>query len=1026
MPTASIEDITTATAGHTAPGRFLDLVSEHPTAPALRSMRGGEPGAWTMWTYQGYAERVSEAAAGLRSLGLEAGERVMLMMGNRPDFHWLDLAAQFVRLTPVSIYNSSSADEMQFVVDHTEARVAIVEDARFLHTLMSIKDRLPLLEKVFVLDAPFDALPDGVYPALDLFGHGHLDLVALAQEVDPTDIATLIYTSGTTGPPKGVMISQSNVVYTVEQLRQCIDLQEPLGQRVVSYLPMAHIAERMTSHYQAMILGFDVHCCPDLSLLSPYLREVRPDVLFGVPRVWEKLRSAVLAALAASPERQLIFDQAISEALVIKAAERVGTTTDHQRARWQQLDAMVFTTVRTMLGLDKLDVAITGAAPISRTVLEWFEAIGVPLSEVYGMSESSGPITWDPHRNKPGFVGRAIPGCEVRIAADGEVCCRGGNVFQGYFKQPDKTAETLIDGWLHSGDIGELDHEGYLRIVDRKKELIITSGGKNVSPANLESALRAVPLIGSACAIGDGRKYVTALVTLDPDAAASWASQHDRQGASLAELALDPDVVAEVAKGVATVNRQFAQAERIKAFTIVGEEWSPSSDVMTPTSKLKRRGIVARYAVNIDAMYGDDEPPSEPPAEPPAEPPSDDEPKPEPPPAIPAISLAAPPVEFEHHEHQPEHQPEHEPEHDRYGWDPDGEPRSALRRWWWLVPLALLVAALGWLTANALADGGGSTSPPDSTAAPVPAVTVATTVATTSPTTLAPPPSTAAPATTALAVTTSVAPAERNTLLRRVRDSADLTIFLDAVEATDLQAELESDGPLTLFAPTDEAFAALPPDQLAALLADNTALLKVLRHHLVDGAVYVEDLLDGPLLARDGSTIEVEAVTDLLLDGTARLLDSDGTTINGVLHTVDTVLIPADLDLSALEPASTTTIASAVSTTISATTGPGIDFTIQFDAGSGVLNQAGKVLIAQVAEAIKALPKGSVVNVTGVTDTIGSASSNDYLAGLRANTVIGALKAAGATNVKYTLERLQEQASPADPGRSRRADIDLP
>ncbi|MEJ7721783.1 MAG: AMP-binding protein [Ilumatobacteraceae bacterium] len=253
-----------------------------------------------------------------------------------------------------------------------------------------------------------------------------------------------------------------------------------------------------------------------------------------------------------------------------------------------------------MVGLDALEIAVTGAAPIAREVLEWFNAIGVPLSEIYGMSESSGPMCWSPHANRPGSVGQAIPACDVRIADDGEVVCRGGNVFQGYFKDPGKSDETLIGGWLHSGDIGEMDDDGYVRIVDRKKELIITSGGKNISPANLESALKMISLVGQAVAIGDDRKFVSAILALDPEAASVWALAYDRDGVSLRELADDPEVIAEIQRGVDEANRKFATAAQIKRFTVVGEEWLPDSDVLTPTSKLKRRGVNARYATEIE------------------------------------------------------------------------------------------------------------------------------------------------------------------------------------------------------------------------------------------------------------------------------------------------------------------------------------------------------------------------------------------------------------------------------------------
>ncbi len=599
----SIAEIDAVVAGTTAPRKFLELVAAHGDVPALHSMKDATPGSWNSWTYAQVAAQVAKAAAGLHSLGVRPGERVLLMMRNRPDFHWLDLAAQFVRATPVSIYNSSSPEEIQYLSHHAEARIAIVEDAGFLERMLKVKGELPELQHIFVIEPPADGCPEGVRPVAELLGNGSSDLDALAADTSPDDIATLIYTSGTTGPPKGVMISQYNVLYTVESLKRCIDFDTFVAKRAVSYLPMAHIAERMMSHYQGAILGYSVFCCPDPNLLTAYLKEVHPEILFGVPRVWEKIYNGVNAALAANPEAKAKFDEGLAAALVIKQAERDGTATKEQTDTWAFLDAVAFGNVRGLVGLDSVLVGVTGAAAIPRPVLEWFNAIGVPVSEIYGMSESSGPMTWSPKANRPGSVGQEIPGCEVRIADDGEVICRGGNVFQGYLKQPDKTAESLIDGWLHSGDIGELSADGYVKIVDRKKELIITSGGKNISPANLEAALKTIPLIGQAAAIGDNRKFCTAILVLDPEAAAVWARDRGRANASPTELATDPDVIAEVQAGIDEINQQFAQVEQIKKFVLTGEEWMPDSDMLTPTSKLKRRGVNARYAAEIESMY---------------------------------------------------------------------------------------------------------------------------------------------------------------------------------------------------------------------------------------------------------------------------------------------------------------------------------------------------------------------------------------------------------------------------------------
>ncbi len=583
------------------PKYFLELVEREPATKLLNKSDGD--GGWITTTTAEVRDLAAKVAAGLLAHGVEPGERVLLMMRNRPDFHWLDLAAQFVRATPVSIYNSSSPEEIQYLSSHAEARIAIVEDEGFLTRILKVRDELPNLERIFVIEPPEGDLPDGVAPASELSEHGDADLDALAAATQPDDLATLIYTSGTTGPPKGVMISQGNVCYTADSLFESIEDPDARGWRIVSYLPMAHIAERMVSHYRTLIDGLEIYTCPDPGQLMAYVKDARPEMLFGVPRVFEKVYAGVNAALAADPDKQQQFDDGVAAAIEIKRAERAGTITDEQRDTWNFLDAVAFSTVRELVGLQDIKLAITGAAPLPSAILEWFNAIGVPLAEVYGLSETTGPMTFSPTRNKPGWVGRQIPGCEVALADDGEVICRGGNVFQGYLDQPDKTAEVLVDGWFHSGDIGELDDEGYLRIVDRKKELIITSGGKNISPANLEASLKMIPIIGQACAIGDQRKFISALLVLDPETAPVWAAANGKAGMSLQELAEDDDVRAVVQAGVDAANEQFAQVEQIKRFKIVGEEWLPDSDVLTPTSKLKRRGIHARYDAEIEALY---------------------------------------------------------------------------------------------------------------------------------------------------------------------------------------------------------------------------------------------------------------------------------------------------------------------------------------------------------------------------------------------------------------------------------------
>ena len=608
---AESAEINAVVAGDTLPKAFLRTAAANPGVVAVRRRIGEAGGGWEDTTYRQLADQVAGVAAGLQAAGVQPGQRTVLMMRNRPEFHVVDLAATFLRATPVSVYNSSSAEELHYLVDHAEAEIAIVEDVGFVERFLKVRAELPRLRRIFVIDPPTEETPDDVAPFDELLCSGRAELEALGAATDPDDLATLIYTSGTTGPPKGVMISQHNVVHTCEQLTRCYEFalgdDRGVGLRYISYLPMAHIAERISSHYNGMRLGFTITCCPDPAQIAAYAREVHPEVMFGVPRVWEKVYLGVNAALAADPDKKQRFDEAVTAALPIIEARRQGSITTEQQETWDFLDAVAFSTVRGLVGLDSLRLGITGAAPIPRQILEWFNAVGIPLSEIYGMSETTGPMTWEarPDRIKPGTVGPGIPGCEVRIADDGEVICRGDNVFQGYFKAPDKTADTLIDGWLHSGDVGVMDDDGFVKIVDRKKELIITSGGKNISPANLEAALKTIPLVGQACAIGDNRKFVSALLVLDPDTTGVWAKANAKGAMSLGELAGDPDVLAEVQAGVDHVNQQFAQVEQIKRFTLIGEEWLPDSDVLTPTSKLKRRGVHAHYAAEIEAMYAE-------------------------------------------------------------------------------------------------------------------------------------------------------------------------------------------------------------------------------------------------------------------------------------------------------------------------------------------------------------------------------------------------------------------------------------
>jgi long-chain acyl-CoA synthetase len=572
------ETLAEQTRGQTVPTRFLQTVRARPDGVALRAKDGD---GWREVTFGEYADAAARVAGGLGELGIERGDRVVLMMRNRPEFYVADMGALLAGATPISIYNSSAPEQVEYLAGHCDAKLAILEDVDFLERFLKVRSELPALEHIVVMEDPDGVAPDDVRSWDSLLASQPVDLDTASKVAQPTDLATVIYTSGTTGPPKGVMLDHANIVWTAESLRMTLAHVAAEGRRLVSYLPMAHIAERMTSYYQQALLGYEVTTCPEASEVAAYLPQVRPEIFFAVPRVWEKVYAGVQAVVSADPQQKEAFERALETG-----------------------DDAVLRPVRELLGFDQTISAISGAAPIPIEIFQFFRALGVPLAEVYGLSECSGPMTFDAVEVRPGTVGRAIPGCEVELAEDGEVICRGGNVFRGYLNDPMKTAEALdADGWLHSGDIGEIDDDGYLKIVDRKKELIITAGGKNISPANLEAALKAFPLVGQACVIGDGRAFVSALLVLDPEVAPAWAKRRGVEGVSLAELAEHPDMLAEIEQSVAEANKRFSNVEQVKKFALLGEEWLPDSEELTPTMKLKRRGIHTKYADVIEELY---------------------------------------------------------------------------------------------------------------------------------------------------------------------------------------------------------------------------------------------------------------------------------------------------------------------------------------------------------------------------------------------------------------------------------------
>ena len=547
---------------------FQVTAEAHPDRCALRT-KGDE---FSM-SWREYAEKVKATAAGLAGLGLGRGGTIALMLTNRPEFHWFDAAAMHLGATPFSIYNTYTSEQIQYQVDDAGARILVTEEA-----FADRVEGLTGVEHLIVVERG----------GVEEHAAKGFDFDAAWKAVEPDDLLTLIYTSGTTGPPKGVQLTHSNLVSGIRGFDQVIKF--PNEGRVISWLPMAHIAERSCSHYLPMFVGFSTTCCPDPRQVVAYLPEVRPSWFFAVPRIWEKLKAAIQAGIEAEEDaaKKHATQWALDLGLRKVRGEDVGDEYD-------KADELVLSKIRARLGLDQVESVNVGAAPTPPEVIEFFHALGIPLAELWGMSETTGYGACNPpEKIKIGTVGPPAPGAEIKLADDGEVLIRGPFVMPGYRNQPEQTREAIDeDGWLHSGDIGEFDQDGYLKLVDRKKELIISAGGKNMSPANIEAKLKAAsPVIGQAIAIGDGKPYNVALVTLDPDVAPAYEQQHGRDA-----------LLAEVERGIKAGNEQLARVEQVKKFKLLDEEWEPGGDELTPTMKLKRKPIHEKYRSEIEELY---------------------------------------------------------------------------------------------------------------------------------------------------------------------------------------------------------------------------------------------------------------------------------------------------------------------------------------------------------------------------------------------------------------------------------------
>ncbi len=578
---------------------FQRTASIDPDAVALRT-----PGDSRTLTWRELAAQVRKVAAGLAGLGVGRGDTVSLMMANRVEFYPLEIGAQHVGATSFSVYNTLPAEQLTYVFDNAGTKVVICEE----QYVDRIRASGAPIEHIVCIDGS----PAGAMSVDDLYATAadEFDFESAWRSVRPDDVATLIYTSGTTGNPKGVEMTHTNLLFEAFALDDVLGVG--FGDRITSFLPSAHIADRMMGLYTMEVFGTQVTAVSDARAIAAALPDARPTVWGAVPRVWEKLKAGIEFMIdhEADEVRREALQWAMSVAARRAAALASGASIpDEVATEWAQADELVLSKLRERLGFDELRWAVSGAAPIPKETLAFFVGIGIPIAEVWGMSELSCVASVaHPAEARLGTVGKLLPGLEGRVADDGEFLVRGPLVMKGYRKEPAKTAEAIdAEGWLHTGDIFEVDEQGYLRVVDRKKELIINAAGKNMSPANIENTiLAACPMIGVMMTIGDGRPYNAALMVFDADSVGPYAAQHGLAEASAEALAAHPEVIAKIAAGVAEGNAKLSRVEQIKRFRVLPTLWEPGGDEITLTMKLKRKPITAKYADEIETLYSPD------------------------------------------------------------------------------------------------------------------------------------------------------------------------------------------------------------------------------------------------------------------------------------------------------------------------------------------------------------------------------------------------------------------------------------
>lgn len=585
--------------------RFLQHRRIRPAAPAYYEKTGS---AWVPTYWEEYTTQVRAAARSLIALGIEPGNVVCMLGFNRPEWAIGQLAAMMAGAVGAGIYTTNSPSEVKYILAHSEAPAVILENESQWAKVKEVRDQLPHLRWAIMMRGT--TIDDPMAMTWETFMQrgttiDEADLDARIAAIEMEQLASLIYTSGTTGPPKAVMLSHHNLASTARNGQALFQLTP--NEVLLSYLPLSHIAEQMFTIHTGATVGYSVYFAESLTQLPDNLREVQPTVFFGVPGVWERFRNRVGERLNESEgTKRKIADWAQTIGRRVADLRNQGQEPGGKLAvQYRLADKLVFSKVKPLLGFSRTRVAVSGAAAINKEILEFFSGLDVTIYEVYGQSEGCGPTTFNrPGATRFGTTGQAWPGSDVKLAPDGEVIMRGPNVFMGYYKDAAATRDTLIDGWLHSGDLGRFDEEGYLSIVGRKKDIIITSGGKNIAPRNIEAALKNIELIGDAVLVGEGRKYLSALLTLEPEAAGRFAAANQIEGA---ELHTHPKVIAAIQAEIdEVVNPQFARVEQVRKFTLLSRPFSVEGGEMTPTLKLKRKVIYDMHLDAIEDMYTDE------------------------------------------------------------------------------------------------------------------------------------------------------------------------------------------------------------------------------------------------------------------------------------------------------------------------------------------------------------------------------------------------------------------------------------